>query len=70
MATTAGTLPDPPQMTRCECSGLAFEEVRQRLLKGQSFAEIAHRTSCGQTCTACVPELRQYLASRRGEPGR
>lgn len=63
-AVTAGALPEPPAMTRCECAGLSFDEVRKRLRKGQSFDEIAHRTGCGQTCTACVPDLEKYLASR------
>ena len=70
MVATAGALPDPPAMTRCECAGLRFDEVRERLRKGQSFDEIAHRTGCGRTCTACVPDLEAYLAAHRCDPQR
>jgi len=52
-------------MTRCECAGLSFAEVERRLREGASFEEISHRTGCGHTCTACLPDLKAYLAGRR-----
>ena len=56
---------EPPLMTRCECAGISFEEVAARMRDGQLLAEITHRTGCGQTCTACLPDLQAFLASRR-----
>ncbi len=57
--------PSGPAMTRCECAGLSFAEVERRLREGASFEEISHRTGCGHTCTACLPDLKAYLAGRR-----
>jgi len=52
----------PAPMTRCECSELAFEEIARRIREeGLSFAECSRRTGCGQTCTACLPDLQAYL---------
>jgi bacterioferritin-associated ferredoxin len=52
-------------MTRCECAGLSFAEVERRLREGASFEEMSRRTGCGDTCTACLPDLKAYLARRR-----
>jgi bacterioferritin-associated ferredoxin len=53
-------------MTRCECAGTSFEEVaRQVVEEGRPAEEVARRSGCGQTCTACLPDLRRYLASLR-----
>jgi len=68
------TLPESPRaacrgraMTRCECAEMPFEEIARRLREdGASFAELSRRTGCGQTCTACVPDLEAFLARRRG----
>jgi bacterioferritin-associated ferredoxin len=50
-------------MTRCECAELPFDEIAHRMRhEGQTLAEMAKRTGCGQTCTACVPDLEEYLA--------
>jgi bacterioferritin-associated ferredoxin len=52
-------------MTRCECAGVGFEEIARRLgEQGMSLEEACGRTGCGATCTACLPDLRAYLASR------
>jgi bacterioferritin-associated ferredoxin len=52
-------------MTRCECTGLAFADVERSLRKGGlSLEEVAERTGCGRLCTACLPDLRQYLRAR------
>lgn len=52
-------------MTRCECAELSFAEVERRLREeGLSLDEITHRTGCGRTCTACLPDLRAYLQGR------
>jgi len=32
--------------------------------EGLSLEEITHRTGCGQTCTACLPDLLEHLKSR------
>lgn len=53
-------------MTRCECAGIPFAEVDRRLREeGQSLEEVMRRTGCGRTCTACLPDLKAYLAARR-----
>ena len=56
--------PDRPgrTMTRCECTGLAFAEIARRLREErQSLEDVSRRTGCGSTCTACLPDLREYL---------
>lgn len=53
-------------MTRCECSGLAFEEVARRLREsGQSLDALQSETGCGRLCTACIPDLHDHLAGPR-----
>ena len=52
-------------MTRCECAEVAFEEIARRMsAEGASLDEVSRRTGCGTTCTACLPDLRRFLASR------
>jgi bacterioferritin-associated ferredoxin len=52
-------------MTRCECAGVGFDEIARRLAEqGMSLEEACGRTGCGSTCTACLPDLQAYLASR------
>ncbi len=64
------TIPDLPapasgKMTRCECAELAFSAIARLLREqGLSLEEITHRTGCGRTCTACLPDLQAYLKSR------
>jgi bacterioferritin-associated ferredoxin len=60
-------LEPPPRpgraMTRCECAEMPFAEVARRLREERrSFEEVARGTGCGKTCTACLPDLRAYLA--------
>ena len=53
-------------MTRCECADLSFAEIARRVLDdGASFDELRARTGCGETCTACLPDLQLYLDIRR-----
>ncbi len=53
-------------MTRCECSGLAFEEIARRLREnGQTLDALQSETGCGRLCTACIPDLDDHLAARR-----
>ena len=59
----AGVHPAP--MTRCECAGLSFAEVERRLREGASFEDMSRLTGCGRTCTACLPDLKAYLARGR-----
>jgi len=50
-------------MTRCECAEMPFAEIARRLREErQSLEEVARRTGCASTCTACLPDLRAYLA--------
>jgi bacterioferritin-associated ferredoxin len=51
-------------MTRCECAGVSFQEVAARVRDGAGAEEALRRTGCGQTCTACLPDLARFLASR------
>jgi bacterioferritin-associated ferredoxin len=52
-------------MTRCECAGITFEEAARRMAAERLGAEQAlRRTGCGQTCGACIPDLRRFLAGR------
>jgi bacterioferritin-associated ferredoxin len=53
-------------MTRCECAGLAFDEIARRAgVPGQSLEEVQRETGCGHLCTACLPDLHDHLAARR-----
>jgi NAD(P)H-nitrite reductase large subunit len=64
------TVPDPTapenrQMTRCECAEMAFSAIARLVREqGLSLDEVTHRTGCGRTCTACLPDLQHYLKSR------
>jgi bacterioferritin-associated ferredoxin len=52
-------------MTRCECAEMAFADVARQIAdQGILFSELARRSGCGQLCSACLPDLRRYLASR------
>jgi bacterioferritin-associated ferredoxin len=51
-------------MTACECAGVPFSEIaRLVLVEGRPFQDVLERTGCGQTCTACIPDLHRYLAA-------
>jgi bacterioferritin-associated ferredoxin len=53
-------------MTRCECAEMPFAEVARRVRdEGQSLADLGRRTGCGQTCTACLPDLEDFLGRHR-----
>jgi bacterioferritin-associated ferredoxin len=42
---------------------MPFAEIARRVLDDhQPFEELAGRTGCGRTCTACVPDLQEFLA--------
>jgi NAD(P)H-nitrite reductase large subunit len=63
---TVPELERPPcrAMTRCECAEMPFAAIaRLHREEGLSLDEIIHRTGCGQTCTACLPDLHAYLKS-------
>jgi bacterioferritin-associated ferredoxin len=72
MACTAHPIDDPlgpyaigPRMTRCECAEISFEEAARRMAsESLTVEELTRRTGCGGNCTACVPDLRRFLASR------
>jgi NAD(P)H-nitrite reductase large subunit len=54
----------PKAMTRCDCAETSFEEIARRIgEEGLTLAECARRTGCGQTCTACLPDLQAYLGA-------
>ena len=53
-------------MTRCECSGLPFDEIARRVREeARSLEAILAETGCGKVCTACLPDLHDHLAARR-----
>ena len=55
----------PNSMTRCECAETSFEEAARRAGgEALSAEEIVEFTGCGGNCTACLPDLMRYLASR------
>jgi len=60
----ASAAPRARAMTRCECAGVTFQEVAARVRDGAGAEEALRRTGCGQTCTACLPDLARFLASR------
>jgi len=65
-----GALLDPVRraraMTRCECTGLRFEELVRRLREeGLSLEALQEKTGVGRLCTACVPDLCDHLAPGR-----
>jgi len=71
MASGGGVLESEPvrfgrTMTRCECASLTFDEIARRVCAlGQSLEVVQRETGCGHLCTACLPDLRDHLASRR-----
>ena len=55
----------PRAMTRCECTGITFQEVAARMATDRvGMAEVCRRTQCGNTCTACLPDLVRFIAQR------
>jgi len=57
---------EAPAMTRCECAGVPFVEVERRIREeGLTVEEVSRRSGCGRTCTACLPDLKRFLADRR-----
>lgn len=53
----------PREMTRCECTGTAFEELARRMAaEGRSLESLMAETGVGHLCTACVPDLRGFAA--------
>jgi len=52
-------------MTRCECSGMPFDEIARRVCdEGQSLEKLQAETGCGRLCTACLPDLHDHLSAR------
>jgi bacterioferritin-associated ferredoxin len=52
-------------MTSCACTGRSFEEVELRMRRdGLSVVEAEGLTGCGSICTACIPDLRNFLGRR------
>jgi bacterioferritin-associated ferredoxin len=42
---------------------MPFEEIARRTREdGATLGELLRRTGCGQTCTACLPDLEDFLA--------
>lgn len=53
-------------MARCECAGMPFAEVVRRMSEeGLDLEQVAERTGCGRLCTACLPDLRDYVSRGR-----
>jgi bacterioferritin-associated ferredoxin len=58
--------PTPRAMTRCECAGLSFQEIAARIeTERTTLEEVSRRTGCGNTCTACLPDLARFVAARQ-----
>lgn len=55
----------PRAMTRCECADVSFAEMAARIDEGEHLDEAARATGCGQTCTACWPDLERFLLANR-----
>jgi hypothetical protein len=53
----------PRAMRKCECTGTTFEDVSRRLDRGEKYEAICEQTGCGRMCSACVPDLEEYLMS-------
>ena len=55
----------PPPMTRCECTGVSFEEIARCMQEERvALEDLSRRTGCAGNCTACLPDLLRFLASR------
>jgi bacterioferritin-associated ferredoxin len=70
MASSGMLEPEPVRfgraMTRCECTGLAFDEIARRAFApGQSLEAVQRETGCGHLCTACLPDLCAHLDAGR-----
>jgi bacterioferritin-associated ferredoxin len=54
-------------MTRCECHQVEFSTVARYAQKHGvwDFEVLCRRAQCGDICTACHCDLRQYLALAR-----
>jgi bacterioferritin-associated ferredoxin len=52
-----------PPMTRCECHGVPFSEVARVADEHPNlrFHALIRKAGCGQTCTACHCDLKNYL---------
>ena len=60
------TAPAPRAMTRCECASISFQEIASRMeSERSSLDEVCRRTQCGNTCTACLPDLARFVAARQ-----
>lgn len=58
--------PIPRAMSRCECAGVSFEEIARRMdAEKLELDEVCRRTQCGNTCTACLPDLARFVAARQ-----
>ncbi len=65
-AANSSTDLQPKPMTRCECSGVSFSQVAERMTRdGLSLEDAMRRTDCGRNCTACVPDLKRFLNGRQ-----
>ena len=54
-------------MTRCECAEVSFAEAVRRVEADRlTLDEVARRTGCGTTCTACLPDLERFLGVEAG----
>ena len=55
---------------RADCAVLYRSNAQSRVREeGLSLDEVAERTGCGRTCSACLPDLRSHLGKGRGAAG-
>ncbi len=48
-------------MNKCHCSGVYFEAIsRESIDKNCSYKQIAKEKNAGETCTACLIDMKKY----------
>jgi bacterioferritin-associated ferredoxin len=57
-----GKEPAVPRMTYCACAEMSFEQIARRAREiGGEWRQACRELGVGVTCTACVPDLAQYM---------
>ena len=49
-------------MSRCACHDVAFARIAEQMRAGgRSFEAVRRMLPCAETCTACLPDLTDFL---------
>ncbi len=52
-------------MIKCHCSGVYFETIHSNAIqKDCSYREVAKEMNAGETCTACICDMKKYCEGR------